>query len=213
MSQPQQAAPGCGPTLSPRRLATRDRLLKAATAVFLERGVVAATVEEICEAAGFTRGAFYSNFADKGALLEAIIARESAAVLELLEGLTEDVKNTTDIERVLESFFEVQPIARDHYLIHTELALAAARDPEGYATFRALQIGQWERMGQTVVASLRRAGLEPTIDVEDLVQVLYGVLERSVASALVQGRADTDAMARRVLPIVLSGLTRPITPA
>lgn len=213
MSRPQQAGQVSPPPLSARRRATRDRLLRGATTVFLERGVVAATVEEICETAGFTRGAFYSNFADKDELLEAIIAQEAAQVLELLEQLTGQGRGNTEIERVLDSFFEVQPIDRDHYLIHTELALAAARDPAGYATFRGLQVRQWDRMGQAVVDSLRRAGLEPTVDVDDLVHVLYGVLERSIARAFVEGESQTDAMARRVLPIVLAGLTRPVTPA
>ena len=47
--------------------------MAAAVAVFAERGRDRLSVEEICEAAGFTRGAFYSNFADKDALVLALI--------------------------------------------------------------------------------------------------------------------------------------------
>ena len=47
--------------------------MAAATSVFADRGIIGASVEEICEAAGFTRGAFYSNFADKDALVLALI--------------------------------------------------------------------------------------------------------------------------------------------
>ena len=47
-----------------RRAATRERLIDAAIDVFAEKGVLGASVEEICEDAGFTRGAFYSNFDD-----------------------------------------------------------------------------------------------------------------------------------------------------
>ena len=42
--------------VSPRRANTRERLITAAMHVFAERGVNGASVEEICEAAGFTRG-------------------------------------------------------------------------------------------------------------------------------------------------------------
>jgi AcrR family transcriptional regulator len=52
-----------------RRGRTRARLLDAAVDVFAERGVEGATVELICERAGFTRGAFYSNFSTKDELL------------------------------------------------------------------------------------------------------------------------------------------------
>ena len=64
------------------RPATRERLLDAASEVFGERGFAAATVEEVCERAGFTRGAFYSNFATKEELLLALLDREEAQVLE-----------------------------------------------------------------------------------------------------------------------------------
>ena len=45
-----------------RRAQTRQLLLDAALEVFAEDGFGRATVEQVCERAGFTRGAFYSNF-------------------------------------------------------------------------------------------------------------------------------------------------------
>ncbi len=68
-----------------RRDATRERVLDAAREVFAESGVIGGSVEEICERAGFTRGAFYSNFADKADVLEALIAREHARLLAELD--------------------------------------------------------------------------------------------------------------------------------
>ena len=59
--------------LTARRAQTQERLMAAAARVFAERGIIGASVEEICEAAGFTRGAFYSNFADKDELVLALI--------------------------------------------------------------------------------------------------------------------------------------------
>ncbi len=52
-----------------RRLQTRERLLEAAHELFVERGFGATSLEEIADAAGYTRGAFYSNFRDKTDLL------------------------------------------------------------------------------------------------------------------------------------------------
>ena len=65
-----------------RREATRQKLLDAAAQVFAEVGLDAASVEAICERAGFTRGAFYSNFETKDELfLELVgnVARERVA--------------------------------------------------------------------------------------------------------------------------------------
>ncbi len=45
-----------------RRAETRGRLMGAATTLFAEKGFGQVGIEQICEAAGYTRGAFYSNF-------------------------------------------------------------------------------------------------------------------------------------------------------
>src|SRR4249920_2070038 len=67
-----------------RREATRQKLLDAAALVFAEEGLDAASVEAICERAGFTRGAFYSNFETKDELfleLAGTVARERVAAV------------------------------------------------------------------------------------------------------------------------------------
>ncbi|HEX4865052.1 MAG TPA: helix-turn-helix domain-containing protein [Acidimicrobiales bacterium] len=51
---------------------TRQLLLDTAAKVFARRGFTAATVEEISEKAGFSRGAFYANFSDKATIFLAI---------------------------------------------------------------------------------------------------------------------------------------------
>ena len=52
------------------RAATRAKLIESAGEVFAERGFYGASVEEITERAGFSRGAFYSNFASREELLD-----------------------------------------------------------------------------------------------------------------------------------------------
>jgi AcrR family transcriptional regulator len=57
----------------PTRQKTRERLFAAAAQVFAERGIGAASIEAIAAAAGFTRGAVYSNFASKDELIIAML--------------------------------------------------------------------------------------------------------------------------------------------
>lgn len=66
---------------SDRRRRTRERLMDAAFEVFAEAGVHAASVEAICERAGFSRGAFYSNFESKEELFFALSDREVETTL------------------------------------------------------------------------------------------------------------------------------------
>lgn len=218
--------------MSPRRRATREKLLDAAHQVFVDRGVVVSTIEEICEAAGFTRGAFYSNFTDKDDLVIALLERETDEILSALDRLQDDPSDPSasgppesaasdpaaapeadssrgPAARILERFLSGRLIGRDHYLIHTELALATARQTSRSDAHEALAERQWERTTTSVRATLRAAGLEPIIDEADFAGVLYAVLERSINQAITTGSDDSDAFARRVLPIVVDALTRP----
>lgn len=67
---------------SRRREATREKLLDAAAQAFAEVGLDAASVEAICERAGFTRGAFYSNFESKDELFLELSGRVARARVE-----------------------------------------------------------------------------------------------------------------------------------
>ncbi|WP_029090507.1 helix-turn-helix domain-containing protein [Brevibacterium album] len=67
-------------TISDRRRRTRTALREAATTVFARQGVAGASIEEICEEGGFTRGAFYSNYSSKDELVLDIIDQVLAAV-------------------------------------------------------------------------------------------------------------------------------------
>jgi AcrR family transcriptional regulator len=60
-------------TREERKAQTRADLLAGARRVFLRRGFHGASLDEIAEEAGYTKGAVYSNFADKDALFVALL--------------------------------------------------------------------------------------------------------------------------------------------
>ncbi|RUR01560.1 TetR/AcrR family transcriptional regulator [Labedella endophytica] len=80
---------------SERRRRTRERLMDAAFEVFAEEGVHSASVEAICERAGFSRGAFYSNFESKEELFFALSDREVDSTLLKASELARDVLPAT----------------------------------------------------------------------------------------------------------------------
>ena len=60
-------------TRDEKKAETRRRLLQAATVVFARRGFGAASLDEVAEEAGLTKGAVYSNFANKEDLVFAVL--------------------------------------------------------------------------------------------------------------------------------------------
>jgi AcrR family transcriptional regulator len=81
---------------------TRQLLLESAEAVFEERGYTAATIEEISEAAGFSRGAFYANFADKAEIFVAIAELQQERDFK---DLAERIESTPD-SKILDVMYE-----------------------------------------------------------------------------------------------------------
>jgi len=70
-----------------RRQQTRDVLIAAATEVFAQRGFEGASLEEIAETAGFTRGAIYKHFTDKEDLFFAVTDGMNERVIEAFRAL------------------------------------------------------------------------------------------------------------------------------
>src|SRR5437016_9961175 len=61
-----------------RTAETKTLLLEAGLSVFAERGIEFATLDDIAEAAGFTKGAIYRQFPSKGAFLLALFEQYAA---------------------------------------------------------------------------------------------------------------------------------------
>lgn len=195
------------PPVSARRQATRDRLLDAAHDVFAVKGVHGASIEEICEAAGFTRGALYSNFADKEELTLALLERQRNRLLAQIDltTITEDMVET--IELLLQHH---QP-DREFYLIQSELTLHALREPAvarpALEANRALR----GRLENLLTAGLARLGLEPVVNITDLAEAVLAISDRSVKTSYLEPEAtDPMRLARVLLPPLLSAFTRPV---
>lgn len=80
---------------------TRERLVATARDLFLRNGYGATSLSEVAEAAGFSKGAVYSNFRGKGHLCLAVLDDIRTEQLNLL---TESVMRDARIEDRLATF-------------------------------------------------------------------------------------------------------------
>ena len=112
----------------PTRDDTREKLFEAAARVFEERGIGAASIETIAAAAGFTRGAFYSNFASKDDLIVAMLEDHVERSLEHHRKLLARHDNLNDFVAALRATERSRhdPLGRAP-LLHMELILYVAR--------------------------------------------------------------------------------------
>jgi AcrR family transcriptional regulator len=118
---------------------TRQRLLDAAQAVFTKKGFGAASVEDVAADAGFSRGAFYSNFASKADLLLEVLKRDHDTTMQRMSSIFDDAEATrADMEaRVLQIYSECYQ-NNACFLLWVEAKLHASRDAQFRERFNAL---------------------------------------------------------------------------
>jgi AcrR family transcriptional regulator len=109
---------------------TRQRLLDAAQSIFLSKGFVAASVEDIAEQAGYTRGAFYSNFSSKSELFLQLLKRDHENVMVDMRAIFEAGESRSQMEARVLDYYSKHFRENDCFLLWMEGKLQAARDPD-----------------------------------------------------------------------------------
>ncbi len=197
-----------------RREATRERMLDAAAVVLAREGIQGASVEHLCDQAGFTRGAFYSNFSSKDELVMAVFEREREQMLsrmrEAADGTDLQDLDLTDLfATIMQRFVLLQPPDRDWYLVHAEFGLRGVRDDEVGRAFNAA----WQQVKhqlETLISDvLDRLDLRLTVPVPHVATVLMGTYDNALREALIEHREiDTDLLGT-TLPALLLAVVHP----
>ena len=203
-----------------RRGRTRERLLDAAYDVFAEHGVHVATVEQITERAGFTRGAFYSNFTTKEELFFALMERENglrtATLREQLEVLQPRIEaalaahDDVALGEVILDLFVGPFDDRRWCLVQGEFKMLAMRD----RTVAAQLLAYGSRFATSLLPvlerAIERAGREFVLDTAATLQLLSSVYEDALEASILAGQdvRDTERLRTDLARTVLV-LTRP----
>lgn len=214
-------APEGGARETARRAKTRERLIDAAYRQFCEHGINGTSIEAICDDAGFTRGAFYSNFASKEELFFALADRENRMRLETLRERFDDAvaalggtggkPDPARIEGVIADILAVQPENRQWSLLNSEFRLLAMRDPQVAPRFLESSQAFQHELASIVNAALGSVGLRFLIDPLHLTRLLLDQFESAMQEAILSGAQDAEKAARdsimQTLPPLIHSLT------
>ena len=103
------------------------RLIEAAETLFIRKGLDDTSVDEISEMAGYSRGAFYSNFENKEQVLLSLIDRPRPQVPRALDEIFQQISGPERIAAVRE-WFSNQWRLKDFIALRMEFARRAMRD-------------------------------------------------------------------------------------
>ena len=176
---------------------TRECLMRSAAQVFARRGLQQASIDEVAEEAGFTKGAFYANFKSKEELFLAMLDERFAKRIE-------------DIERVIagegSAAEKARRADREWERLFFEFSAYAARDED----FRQELVTRYRAMRDGIAAALQahaeqvgRQGALPQSQVAWMTCVMANgfALER-----LLEGDAVPDELYGTMLMIFFAGL-------
>ena len=161
---------------------TRERLLRAARMEFARRGVAAASIDRISESAGFSRGAFYANYAGKHDVLLELLAQHQRDEIAAWQDLL-DAEGTLDqVLPVLRERFDAFASRSDDVLFSTELQIEALRNPDFAQRYRLFAQEIAERTRQLGAAFVARAGYSQ-VSAEVLGKALQSFSPQLIAEA------------------------------
>jgi len=184
---------------------TRKRLLDAAERLFARQGFDATSVDDVAEAAGFSKGALYYNFESKDELLEALVERNIA---DLVTSLESALANAATIEEKLAAAQRLLTEQERHQhgtRLELEVFVQAVRDPK----LRNMVGKAYEQMRDAIALLIddqfRAAGVRPPLPADQLATaIVAGSLGHGLMQAL-----DPSAVPTGLLPSVVALLLRP----
>ena len=186
---------------------TRDALLDAAGRVFVERGFQGSSVEAIAAEAGFTRGAFYSNFRSKEEVFADLLQdRVYRLYAEMAERSAARATRPTPRETA-EQLAAIQgaPGGRWLFRLWLELLAHAGRDDEFRKIAARFWSGNRKLAAAAIEAAYEEAGSEPPLPADQLATAWIAI---DIGLAL-QHFVDAEAVPLDVYPEICELLFDP----
>ena len=187
-----------------RRQQTRDVLIAAATEVFARRGFEGASLEEIADTAGFTRGAIYKNFDGKEDLFLAVTDRMNAQVIDSFRAAAPDNAETTqwNIASLAELWRASVGQFEDLLAINKEYELYALRNPDGQTRAAAHRRKQRDLVAAFIDEVAERSGATLRLPAPTLASIILAAADGLAYAA----RVDRDDLFGPFLELLNAGM-------
>lgn len=163
-------------TRAERQAQTRSELLEAAARLFVERGFEGSSIEAITEEAGYTRGAFYSNFGSKAELFAELLQQRAYTAYREIAAASAAGERPS-FRKTGERLAAIQADADGQWLfkLWLELLAHAGRDD----SFRALAGGFWsatrDMSAQGIRDAFEEAGQTPPASPDRLASAMIAL--------------------------------------
>jgi len=179
---------------------TREHLLEAARVAVARNGYDGTSIADIAEAAGFSKGAFFSNFESKEALLLELLRRHKEQDIATLGRILESAEQGKDAASALDRYLESLGGDADWARLDIELQLHAARNPTFAADYDVLQSRTRSGLTQLIAALFAKAGKRSPVPLDDMADLFVAL----VHGPLLQRARDPGAAVKLVFESLMA---------
>ena len=186
-------------TRDEKRQETKEKLLRSAEQLFNQGGYEKASVDLIAENAGFSKGAFYSNFESKEAIFLELLEASKRRKIEGLEYLVAQEMPAEELLSAIRSYQGGPDSDFDFAQLAVEFQLQASRDATFAKAFAKLNRNYRDSLIGVLEKLYAKLGRTPPAPVKDLADILMAtisglLLQAADAPANVRGRLISEAM-------------------
>jgi AcrR family transcriptional regulator len=192
-----------------RRTDTTARLLDAAFEAFAECGFQGTSIDLICHRAGFTRGAFYSNYQTKDELFLALFDRHASEKVEEIREITSGVAPEIAVANLMAYFNAATKADRDWYLISMEFTLYAIRHPEAAHLLARHDRELREALVPLIENVYAAAGASTRIPADQIARTIVAFSEGAAAQSYVEpDELPRGALEQAVYPLLFKAIAK-----
>lgn len=186
------------------RARTCSLVVDAAGKVFARRGFGGASMEEIAAEAGFTRGAVYSNFADKSELFLAVLEeREQRRAAEVKSIYEESDSPAAFFAALGAAEADRNDDADEWLMLRLEFWLYALRNPDVRPALVARNRDRIAALEPAVQGVLDAEGVEPPRAVAEIAQVIQGLDDGLAMMQMIDPRGVRDDLFLDILGLLV----------
>lgn len=182
---------------------TRARLIETAQQLFVANGYGGTSIRDIADRAGYSQGAFYSNFASKEeVLLELLRGHMEAEAAQLSELMDSDGRTPEAIFGELESWAATLNRDASWCVLSIELQLHANRSPTFAGKYQRVWDAHRAGLGRVIGKLFATLARRPPTEPEELAAA-FMALAHGLALQGAGGRPDPSG---RLILLFLRGL-------
>ena len=181
-----------GPSRAEKQEQTRGALLRAASKLFCKRGLEGTSIDEVAEAAGYTKGAFYANFKSKEELFLVMLDERFAKELERIDRTLSGTDDPETEARLAAAEFIHFASDDDWPRLYFQFAAHAARNEEFRQELATRQQAMRERLVEVYERWTKQFEIDPPLPIADIAAMTYFMADGFLVDRLIEPGLDEE---------------------